>query len=402
MDFTALWTQSIAGIDGQMRQRAQPGTRPVAAYLDPALHQRELALLRRMPHPAALSSALSQPGDWLATQVHGQPVLLTRGSDGATRAFLNVCRHRGAALCAPGAAGRERARFVCPYHAWTYDATGACVGRPHEGDFPHVSREDAHLVELPCHTRLGLVWVIATARHEVGAFDWPGWFGPLGDELAALGYDDTAFAPHGRSFRHPSNWKLVLEGNLESYHFQYAHRQTIAHIFHDNLVVHAQHGDHQRIVLPKRSMAQYTGGSQDGQATPCSPPLPTDPAAMADLLGRHSHVIYYLFPSTFALWEGDHINLFSVSPVDTDHCDVHGWLLAPGRLRQRRDPTHWARNHELFWAALDEDFALAASIHSGLRSGANTELRFGTNEFACMNFNASLAKALGESAGQGV
>ena len=53
-----------------------------------------------------------------------------------------------------------------------------------------------------------------------------------------------------------ARWKLVLDANLESYHFAYAHRETIAHLFHDNIVVHDQVGDHQRIVLPKRSFAE--------------------------------------------------------------------------------------------------------------------------------------------------
>lgn len=43
------------------------------------------------------------------------PVLMTRGKDGVVRAFLNVCRHRGAALFKKGAG--KAPRFVCPYHA---------------------------------------------------------------------------------------------------------------------------------------------------------------------------------------------------------------------------------------------------------------------------------------------
>jgi phenylpropionate dioxygenase-like ring-hydroxylating dioxygenase large terminal subunit len=46
---------------------------------------------------------------------------MTRGADGAVRAFANICRHRGA----PVAQGCGNARaFVCPYHGWTYDGQG--------------------------------------------------------------------------------------------------------------------------------------------------------------------------------------------------------------------------------------------------------------------------------------
>lgn len=388
-----LWHDAMAAVNGDVRQRGTPSAQPVGSYLDAGLHARELALLRTLPCPAAVALSLPEPGSWQATTVHGLPVLLVRGDDGVARAFFNVCRHRGAALCAPGSSGSGRGRFVCPYHSWTYDTHGACVGRPHETDFAHLGRDAARLVELPCHERLGLLWVIAHAR---GApFDWDGWFGPLTSELESMGYGTLTWAPHERGFDHPANWKLVIEGNLESYHFQYAHRDTIAHLFHDNLVVHQQLGDHQRIVLPKRSMAGV-----DASGLPAGAAGAADAAAAAaDLLGRHAHVIRYLFPCTLALWEGDHVNLFTVSPIDTGRCTVRGWMLVPGHLRERRAAAHWRKNHDLFWAALDEDFALAASIQAGLHSGANSELRFGANEFACAAFRQSLDRALDRQAG---
>ena len=49
------------------------------------------------------------------------PILIVRGRDSKLRAFLNVCRHRGAKV----AQGCGKARlFSCPYHAWTYDLAG--------------------------------------------------------------------------------------------------------------------------------------------------------------------------------------------------------------------------------------------------------------------------------------
>ena len=73
-------------------------------------------LFRARPILMGLSTRLPKPGDYLTEDVAGMPVLLTRGGDGALRAFANVCRHRGA----PVAEGCGNARvFVCPYHAWT-------------------------------------------------------------------------------------------------------------------------------------------------------------------------------------------------------------------------------------------------------------------------------------------
>ena len=51
-----------------------------------------------------------------------------RGEDGGLRAFLNVCRHRGAQLC-PAERGQTRT-LQCRYHAWTYGLDGRLLRAP--------------------------------------------------------------------------------------------------------------------------------------------------------------------------------------------------------------------------------------------------------------------------------
>ena len=65
-------------------------------------------------------------------------------------------------------------------------------------------------------------------------------------------------------------------------------------------------------------------------------------------------------------------------------------MLVPGADHGRRAAEHWSRNWKIFWDAIDEDFALAASMQRGLASGANRSLRFGRNEFACELFERAL------------
>ena len=365
-----LWRDAQRAVDRVEPQRGAPSTSPVGRYLDPERHAREAQALRRLPHAIGPASRLASPGDWLSAQLLGVPVVATRGSDGEVRAFINVCRHRGALLVPPAACGAGKTRFVCPYHSWTYDDRGALVGRPHGADFPHVARDAASLVALPVAIRCGLVWVVPEA---LAGFDWADWFGPLADELEALGYDVGAESPHERRFVQPSNWKLVLDANLESYHFQYAHRATIAHLFHDNVVQQASFGRHQRIVLPKRSLGDAGADVVDW-----------------DRLGRHSNIIYFFFPSTFVLWEGDHANVFNVTPETVASCATASWMIVPAAQNAKRDAAHWSRNWQIFWDAIDEDFALAASMQVGLASGANAALTFGTNEFACDLFERAV------------
>ena len=372
-----LFGCSRDAIEGRSRQRGEPAKSPVARYLDPARHTRELAALRRLPLAVAPSAWLRRPGDWVTRAVHGVPVLLLRDSAGELRAYLNVCRHRGAELLPPEQRGSGRAScIVCPYHSWTYASGDGCLlGRPHDGEFPHLPRAQTGLVALPVAERCGFVWVVADPSAGI---DWRSWFGPLGDALDALGYDTTSACTHERRFEQASNWKLVFDGNLETYHFQYAHRETIAHLFHDNLLLQQSFGhDHQRLVLPKRGLTELDAASID-----------------AESLARHCNVIYFFFPATFLLWEGDHINGTAVSPLAADRCRVDAWLIAPQPIHARRRPDYWQQNYDIFWAALDEDFALAASIQRGLASGANDALTFGTSEIGADLFERAVERVI--------
>ena len=78
---------------------------------------------------AVRSADLASPGQFRNVQVGRESVLLLRGRDGLLRAFLNVCRHRGARLCTE-AEGQVRRNLRCAYHSWTYALDGKLVAAP--------------------------------------------------------------------------------------------------------------------------------------------------------------------------------------------------------------------------------------------------------------------------------
>ena len=73
------------------------------------------------------ASALKAPGDYLAYELAGQPVVALRDGEGKLRAMSNVCRHRMSTLLE----GRGSARaIVCPYHGWTFNLDGSLRAAP--------------------------------------------------------------------------------------------------------------------------------------------------------------------------------------------------------------------------------------------------------------------------------
>jgi phenylpropionate dioxygenase-like ring-hydroxylating dioxygenase large terminal subunit len=94
----------------------------------------------------------------LARALHGVPIVLFRGRDGAPAALVDRCPHRNVPLSLGRCAGGV---LECGYHGWRFDGTGACLAVPGlAGDAGRGAGRgaDAH----PAVERDGLVWVWST------------------------------------------------------------------------------------------------------------------------------------------------------------------------------------------------------------------------------------------------
>ncbi len=104
-----------------------------------------------------------------AAELLGQPVVVTR-LNGELVAMADVCRHFQAQLSLGEIrqiAGHGEC-LMCPYHGWSYAATGQCVAIPQlEPDrvIPESARVDRYLVQ----EKYGLIWVCLaeTARYPL-------------------------------------------------------------------------------------------------------------------------------------------------------------------------------------------------------------------------------------------
>ena len=202
-------------------------------------HERDV-LFRRTPQVIAWAGDLADPGDVVARDVAGIPVVVTRGDEGELRAFLNACAHRGMPLCE--GLGNTR-RLTCPYHAWSYGLDGALRGVPNRERFPGFDPVEAGLEPLPVSEQKGLVLV--GLRPDV-VLD--GFLDPLGDAFSWLGYD-TYRSGTEQLYRNRANWKLTIDLNMEAYHVQALHRESLLPFLADHCAVDT-FGPHGRMCVP--------------------------------------------------------------------------------------------------------------------------------------------------------
>ncbi|MAT92386.1 MAG: ring-hydroxylating oxygenase subunit alpha [Halioglobus sp.] len=328
-----------------------------------------------LPQIAAHSSQLPGSGAFLTLELAGKPLLLVRDEAGAVRAFLNVCRHRGAQLV--GERSGCRRRFSCPYHAWTWDSGGSLVAVPHEkSGFPGLQREAFGLHRVPCQEYGGWIWVVPGG----GAIDVDFHLGDMAADILGMGAQEyEVFACTERDTA--ANWKILVEGGIESYHFRVAHRQTIAGLFLDNLSSYRCFGPHIRSVLPRSSL----------------PELRDRPEAEWRL-GRHANVLYTLFPGSQFLLQEDHFVWIQGMPLAPDRTLLRIATMVPKLANTPANADYWRRHHHLTSVTLEEDFVLAEGIQRGLASGANAQLNFGRFEGALARFKNSVEEALARGA----
>jgi Rieske 2Fe-2S family protein len=181
-------------------------------------------MFERMWVCAVRADELAEPGQFKTVPVGRESVLVVRDRDRRLRAFLNVCRHRGARLCLEPE-GRVRRNLRCPYHSWTYGLDGTLLVAPNfgpaaDGGEVGIDRSQYGLINVALRQWLGYVWLCLA--DEPPSFDdevIAAVADRLGDAHTVDSYDiDTLVLGHRRVYDVAANWKLIVENFMECYH----------------------------------------------------------------------------------------------------------------------------------------------------------------------------------------
>jgi Rieske 2Fe-2S family protein len=319
------------------------------------------------------ADGLAEPGCYLAADVCGESIIVTRADDGGLAGYYNLCRHRGSRLvptagCQPAVSGRFPGSVRCPYHAWTYALDGTLRAAP----FLPALRE--YRAALSLHRVDVATWGgFVFARLEPLAD--PATAGP-GDSLeATVGEiaDRTAAYPlaglrSGARLRYDvaANWKVILENYNECYHCGPVHPELC------ELVPAFRRGGGDvdwAAGIPHRPGA--TTFTSTG--TTCRAPFPGLPEE-----ARTRHFGELVLPNLMLSLSADHVAAFTVWPrsaaATTVLCD---FLFHPAELaRPDFDPSDAVG----FWDLVNrQDWSICEQVQDGMSSR-----RFSTGYLAPM------------------
>ena len=314
-------------------------------YTDPAIFEKERAgLLSRTWQFAGHESLVRDPGDYFTVEIAGESLFCIRGRDGVLRGFYNVCQHRAHPLLE--GTGTVRA-IVCPYHAWSYELSGAFRNGPNVGSVPGFDPSGIRLAPVRTESLHGFVFV----NLDDDAAPMEAWYPGVRAELAACVPDIGALAPlewievPGRC-----NCKVAVENYSECYHC------TLNHATFATGVVRPETYD----IRPSETgyVLRHMAECQDLDRM--SYPI--------DLSVPHAGAYrsFFLWPLfSFQVYPGNRLNTYHWRAHDVDSCTIwRGWHTPGGadsetvrRLaRQDRETT------------MAEDQRLVESVGKGMKS----------------------------------
>ena len=238
---------------------------------------------------------------------------------------------------------------------------------------------DTHgLTEIAVAERSGLLFVVLTPNLSFDAETWmAGADHHMGVENRLDDYELI-----GSRTVNAANWKLVVEGHLESYHFAQLHRESVGRFMVNNCTTFDRFGPHVLITFCRKSIEELNTKPED-QWEPLKDGM-IDPQ-------------YLMFPSTMVtVW--DSAIIVQVIQPGAEPGSSTSRLVYGIKKSISQDPVLRAQSAEMLDMVAnlvrDEDYWASFQIQRGMRTKAQDEILFGQNEVGLMMFHESLQSQL--------
>jgi choline monooxygenase len=322
----------------------QASTIPASWYINKDFYDLELeTVFSRSWQLAARLDQVSQPGQYVTTDVAGEPIVVVRGNDGELRAFFNVCRHHAAAVMTQPEG--KAAHLRCPYHGWTYSLEGELKGTPDFSGVCDFDRERNGLVSLELAEWENWVFVKIEQYAASSLLDFLG--EDLVQQTSGLQLQDLHWFER-RHYSFDCNWKVFVDNYLDGgYHVPYLHKGLDSVLDYSNYMI--ENGEHHCL--------QW------------SPMVSEGAEAQTGAVRRGERALYYwIYPNFMINWYDGVMDTNLVLPRGVDKTEVIFDFYFPDVMSEdaRRASVEVGQRIQ------DEDVAICKSVQRGLNSRAYT------------------------------
>jgi choline monooxygenase len=320
-------------------------TIPASWYVDRELYDLELqTVFSNTWQLAARVDQVQQPGQYVTTDIGGEPIVVVRGSDGVLRAFYNVCRHHAAAVMTE--VEGKAAQLRCPYHGWTYSLEGELKGTP---DFTGVCGFDRAANGLSkVQVAEWEQWVFVKLG-ESGAISLDEFLtNSLTEEIRKIRLTDLHWFER-RHYQFDCNWKVFVDNYLDGgYHVPYLHKGLDSVLDYSNYLI--ENGE--------RHCLQWS-------------PLVSDGAeAQTGAVRKGDRALYYwIYPNFMVNWYDGVMDTNLVVPRGVDQTEVIFDFYFPDVVSPEARERN-AASVAVGQRIQDEDVAICKSVQRGLNSRA--------------------------------
>lgn len=336
-------------------RKIAPLVLPAWAYRNAELNTLEYeALFRPSWQFACHINQVKKPGDFVTLDLMRDSVLVMRDKDGVLRAFMNVCRHRGAKLL--DGAGHCKARVTCPYHGWSYNLRGELAGMPAEKTFAGADKKQLGLKEIELEVLLGLVFVRVVPGGPSLAEMWKEYIPLL--EPYRLEEMVPLEEPWVESWN--CNWKVGVDNNLENYHVPIGHPGYHRMLDSDLGGFMNEHGvAGSRSVLRDRLSSNWSERLYQQMAPELNDNLPEDI--------RTSWMFFTMPPNIGIDIYGDSMDVFQFLPLTAETCTVRYPIFVRPDARREMKVLRYL-NARINRQVSAEDKELSERVQIGLNS----------------------------------
>lgn len=322
---------------------------PPSVYTDPEFTALEMQrIFARDWICVGRAEQFRTPGAYVTLDLAGAPIMVIRDREGALRAQSNVCLHRMSTLLeGSGTTGS----IVCPYHAWTYNLDGTLRGAPGMAQAPGFNRKDYCLPQVRLAEWLG--WVLVSLNADAP------------DPATHLAEAEALIAPYGmtdytqtfqETHRWNTNWKVLAENFMESYHLPVCHAGTIGGF------VSLDEMD----CPPGGPAYNYHAILKDPKA-PLTNAHPDNTRLTGDL--RRQTVLLTVYPSLLITLTPGYFWYLSLLPDGPGQVKItYGGGLSPDYVNDPAAQQHFANLKTLLDAVNDEDRGCTEKVYRGLCS----------------------------------